>query len=306
MTPSLAWTPTPPPRLPLALGLGIAVLLHLILLALFLGREPSPAPTSPPPPLPVLQIDLTPREDRTPPERPEMLAEHTQRTEETSAARAPELDTILRPKPAQAIHSPTPAAPRPVQPTRDARIDPPTEARAATPPRQQAPRPERKPAETAPKRVEQAAPQEKLSMTELGLRSARLHAEILEQGLRNDVAARSKVLSANTVAGPEAAYLRAWVEKVERIGNIHYPDEARRRKLSGRLVLEVIVNAWGDVESVRVRQSSGEPVLDQAAKDIVLLAAPYAPFPSELRAAYDQFTIVRTWAFVSGGSMSTR
>ncbi|MEW6444995.1 MAG: TonB family protein [Pseudomonadota bacterium] len=303
MSASLAWSPSPPRRLPLLAGLTIAALLHAIALAQFLTRAPAPDKPAPAPPLPILEIDLTPREDSTPPERPEMLAEHTQRADQGAAARAPELAPTLNPKPDQTIPAPTPAAPQATPPQPTSKTASPAEARSVATPRRQPPKAQHKAAEQAAKPVEQSAAQETLSMTELGLRAARLHSEIIEQGLMNETVARNKVLSANTIEGPEAAYLRTWVEKVIRIGNLNYPDEARRRNLSGRLVLEVVVDAWGETQSIRVRHSSGEPVLDQAAVDIVRLAGRFAPFPPALREKYDQFTIVRTWAFLPGGGL---
>ena len=298
-----AWTSPPPRRLPMAASMGVAILLHLLLLALFLSR---PISVTPPPPAPVLQIDLTPRKESAPPARPDMLAEHNQRSDEVSAPRAPDVEPMVMPQALPATPSITPAAPQKKPSPQEAPTSKPIEAKANKPALPDGKRAPAKPTEQAPQKAPSAISQQTTSLTELGLQAARLQAEILEQGLMNDITSRRKTLTANTVAGPEAAYLRAWVEKVERIGNISYPDEARRRSLSGRLVLEVVVDAWGEVQSLRVRQSSGEAVLDQAAKEIVRLAAPYAPFPPELREKYDQFTIVRTWAFVSGSGLNTR
>lgn len=303
MTAFSAWTSPPPRRLPMAASMGVAVLLHLVLLTLFLSR---PISVPPPPAAPILQIDLTPREESAPPAHPDMLAEHNQRSDEASAPRAPDVEPMVMPQVMPATPSITPASPQKKPPTQDTLVSKPAEAKSGKPPLPEAKRTPVKPAEPVPQKAPSAVPTQTASLTELGLQAARLQAEILEQGLMNDITSRRKTLTANTVAGPEAAYLRAWVEKVERIGNISYPDEARRHNLSGRLVLEVVVDAWGEVQSLRVRQSSGEAVLDRAAKEIVRLAAPYAPFPPELREKYDQFTIVRTWAFVSGSGLNTR
>ncbi|HET19500.1 MAG TPA: energy transducer TonB, partial [Chromatiales bacterium] len=155
-----------------------------------------------------------------------------------------------------------------------------------------------------PAAAPKAAPQQ--SLAERSLQMERLRASILEQNLRNEIANRSAVLTANTTYGPEAAYLRAWVEKVERVGNLNFPDAARRQKLSGRLILEVSLDDQGRVQAMRVRHPSGEPVLDAAAQDIVRLASPFAPFPAELREKYDQLTIIRTWVFESGRGLATR
>lgn len=98
-------------------------------------------------------------------------------------------------------------------------------------------------------------------------------------------------------AAPEAAYLEAWIRKVERVGNLNYPDEARRRALSGSLVLSVRLDAEGRVQDIAIAQSSGEPVLDQSAVRIVELASPFAPFTDSMREQYDHLVITRTWAF---------
>ncbi|WP_018868191.1 MULTISPECIES: energy transducer TonB [unclassified Thioalkalivibrio] len=98
-------------------------------------------------------------------------------------------------------------------------------------------------------------------------------------------------------SAPEAAYLQAWINKVERVGNLNYPDEARRRGLSGTLVLSVRLNPEGELMNIEIARSSGEPVLDQAAMRIVELAAPYAPFTEQMREEYDELVITRTWAF---------
>ncbi|XLM20630.1 energy transducer TonB, partial [Chromobacterium piscinae] len=82
-----------------------------------------------------------------------------------------------------------------------------------------------------------------------------------------------------------ARYQADWRLKVERIGNLNYPDEARRLGLHGAVTLEVTIAADGSLQGQRVSRSSGSPVLDQAAQRIVELASPFAPFPSSLARA---------------------
>lgn len=104
----------------------------------------------------------------------------------------------------------------------------------------------------------------------------------------------------------EAAYLEAWVRKVERVGNLNYPDEARRRRLTGSLVLSVLLDREGRVLEMELAASSGERVLDDAARRIVELAAPFAPFPPELRREHDRIMITRTWVFKGDQALHTR
>jgi protein TonB len=108
-----------------------------------------------------------------------------------------------------------------------------------------------------------------------------------------------KVISANTKQYEFASYMSAWVAKVERIGNLNYPVELRRKNLHGNLVLSVGIYPDGSIESIDVRRSSGIPEVDKAAVDIVTLAAPYAPLPDNIRDQLDILHITRTWRFGS-------
>lgn len=102
-----------------------------------------------------------------------------------------------------------------------------------------------------------------------------------------------------------AAYERDWQDKVERIGNLNYPDEARRQNLSGGLLLSVGIKADGSLHSIQVRRSSGHAVLDDAAMRIVRLAAPFAPFPPELKDEADVLVVTRTWKFLGDNRIET-
>ena len=104
----------------------------------------------------------------------------------------------------------------------------------------------------------------------------------------------------------EASYIRAWVEKVEMVGNINYPGQARRQKLSGALILSVLVNSDGRVLSLSIQQSSGKKLLDDNAKKVVRLSSPFKEFPQEMRAQYEQIMITRTWIYQHGKKLVTR
>lgn len=103
-----------------------------------------------------------------------------------------------------------------------------------------------------------------------------------------------------------AAYEQAWQVKIERIGNLNYPDEARRQGLSGSLLLAVAINKDGSVYSVQILQSSGQSVLDAAAKKIIELSAPFADLPEELQSEADILVITRTWRFNGDYHFETR
>jgi protein TonB len=110
---------------------------------------------------------------------------------------------------------------------------------------------------------------------------------------------RRTFISASTRSYRYAAYMEAWRAKVERVGNLNYPDEARKRKLSGSLILDVALNPDGSVNEIVIRKSSGSNILDDAAIRIVHLAAPFSPFPDNIRKDTDILHITRTWQFLN-------
>jgi protein TonB len=145
------------------------------------------------------------------------------------------------------------------------------------------------------------------SRAQLNLELARLTSELSEQTQR--YAQRPRVNYLDTVSAKtavEAVYIKAWVDKVERVGNLNYPDDARRRRLSGKLILHVLLDREGNVINAFIGSPSGQQVLDDAALRIVRLAAPFKPFSPEMRQEYDQLMITRTWIFEAEGELTTR
>ena len=117
---------------------------------------------------------------------------------------------------------------------------------------------------------------------------------------------RKKFLTANTREYKFATYMDAWRAKVERIGNLNYPEEAKRRNLTGSLVLDVAILPDGKLDNINVRRSSRHKALDDAAIRIVRLAAPYAPFPKNFRDEVDIIHITRTWKFQHGAKLTSQ
>ena len=92
--------------------------------------------------------------------------------------------------------------------------------------------------------------------------------------------------------------MEAWRAKGERVGNLNYPDEARKRKLTGSVILDVALNPDGSVNEITIRGSSGQKILDDAAIRIVSLASPFSPFPDNIKVDTDILHITRTWQFI--------
>lgn len=128
---------------------------------------------------------------------------------------------------------------------------------------------------------------------------ASLEARIALEQQANAKSPRVKRLtSVSTKTADEAAYLNMWRQKVERVGNANFPSSG----VYGDLRLLVVLNYDGRLRDVRVLESSGYKVLDDAALRIVRMAAPYQDFPVEMRKKYDQLEIIRTWKFSRGGT----
>ncbi|MDC8744856.1 energy transducer TonB [Xanthomonas campestris] len=131
---------------------------------------------------------------------------------------------------------------------------------------------------------------------------ARLAAEVHLRSEQYAKRPNRKFVSASTREYAYANYLRAWVDRAERVGNLNYPDEARRRRLGGKVVITVGVRRDGSVESSRVLVSSGTPVLDAAALRVVQLAQPFPPLPRS-KDDVDILQVTRTWLFLPGGEL---
>ena len=148
------------------------------------------------------------------------------------------------------------------------------------------------------------APTER-EMIERKLEMAQLAQEIQRETERYAKRPKKKYISANTREYAYASYMSAWVARIERIGNLNYPDEARRQDLHGQLVLTVGLNRDGSVKSIDIIQPSGHKVLDDAAMRIVRLAAPFNALPKNAD-AIDELYITRTWQFLEGNILRNR
>jgi protein TonB len=116
---------------------------------------------------------------------------------------------------------------------------------------------------------------------------------------------KRKFVGGRTKEYKYALYVEAWRQKVEKIGNLNYPEAARDLKLYGQLQMTVSIKQDGSIEAIEINRSSGHKVLDAAAKHIVELGAPYAQFPEDIRKEVDILSITRTWTFTKEDSLAT-
>jgi len=311
-----------------ALTLCLAIIVHvMVVLGVSFAPEPRPAPRPE-----GLEVTLVAQQSEETPEQPELLAQANLRgggdSDDNARPSAPIATPLPAPVPAVAA-TPPPAAPtpplepdvpRPPTPAASTQAPTPVAERAAAPPPRltaakpestEAParkaRPDPAPSETADA-IETAdaqpagTPSSLPTASQLITRSfalASLNSELQQKLETHAKRPRQKFISANTQEYRYAAYMESWRAKVERIGNINYPDEARQKQLTGALLLDVALRPDGSVIEILVRRSSGHKVLDDAAVRIVELAAPFAPFPDDIAREVDVLHVTRTWKFLN-------
>lgn len=157
---------------------------------------------------------------------------------------------------------------------------------------------------------QQNTPDQVNQPTEITPPPERLEQYNLEQDVANQLQTRGlkkRQISAAIYESPaDAQYLELWRKKVEQVGNLHYPEQAKRRGIYGSLTLKVSIDKDGNLLDVVILRTSGEKILDQAALDIVRLSAPFEPLPESIRQNTDILEIVRTWQFKPDHSLNTR
>lgn len=144
-----------------------------------------------------------------------------------------------------------------------------------------------------------------LDLAESAKAMARLEGEISKTSDEYSKRPRKKFIGARTQEYRFAQYIEDWRQKIERIGTLNYPAEARG-KMYGSLLLTVTINAEGEVTRIVINRSSGYKVLDDSARRIVQMASPYSPFPPSIRRDTDILEITRTWYFTQGDQLSAK
>lgn len=271
----------------LAIAAAVAVALHAAVIGLvhfeFLGQRPDSAPSS----LDVILVEFA--TDQAPDEA-DFLAQATQRGGGTA-------EQVERPAEPPATSREEELAPIEQEAADSAAREQPEQADEVVGVDSSDPAP--------PLREEtEADPEVEISTSEIieQTRSmARASSERISDARDYPERPRRKFISANTREHLYAGYMRSWVSKVERVGNLNYPAAARRRNLAGALVLSVDVLEDGSIGRIRVLRSSGHDTLDEAAVRIVRLSSPFSPLPEEIRREVDVLTITRTWQFSSSG-----
>ncbi len=318
MSTAATWAlPSPPPRVSSGDRLGLTVFFAIIAhVVIILGVGFSPDDRSRIN-RNTMEIILVPTRSKAPPEEADYLAQANQEGGGESDSRERPMTPLAAPMVTQRTSIPTVAAPsRPVEPpaptpsprktvlaktvdTAPQQVKPVEESEAQSPrePRSEPqPRPQPEIADTV----------DATALVSRSLELASLSAEINRKLKAYAERPRHKFVNARTREYQYAAYMEAWRAKVERVGNLNYPDEARRNKLSGNLLLDVSLRPDGSVKDIVLRRSSGHKVLDDAAIRIVKLASPYEPFPKEIRKETDILHLERTWQFLSSNQLFAR
>ncbi len=255
------------------------------------------APELPPATAETMEITLSQYDDQEAPEEADFLAQTSQQGSGTEAER----QEMTSPVPAEVTGNADRQA-QPQAPSRtEAAVQPQREVVETT--RESRPVARQQPVEEQPPTEVPVAEQK--SLMERSLEIARLEARFDDQ--RQAYAKKPRVLrvtAVSTLASANAWYVQNWIDKVTRVGNLNYPTEARRQGIYGTLRVLVVLKADGSLKEVAILESSGSSVLDDAAIRIIRLAAPFSPFPEDMREQADQLEIIRTWSFQRRGLSS--
>jgi protein TonB len=147
------------------------------------------------------------------------------------------------------------------------------------------------------------------------LSAAMLQQQIIEEATEESTQRPPSVMQATTIKSVNqvsanksvaAQYKKDWDTKVERIGNLNYPEVATKAGFSATLTMDVDIKDDGSIDSMRITQSSGNPELDEAAKRIVRMSAPFPPLPTALRRELDVLKITRVWKFSDESGLITQ
>ena len=148
-------------------------------------------------------------------------------------------------------------------------------------------------------------PKQDTIVIEENLEIARITAEVEQQQEEEAKRPKKSWLDSSTQEASSAEYMYRWVERVERIGNLNYPEDVRKNQLTGAIVLTVGIYKNGELESVLIEHSSGHSLLDASAKQLVTVAAPFEPLTGKLAEETDILYITRTWDFQSNNSVDS-
>lgn len=321
-----------------------SVIIHLVVVlgvSFDVFSKPTNAPVN------NLDITLVKQQDKIVPEKADFLAQannqgggelDTPTPEPTPDAPVPVAETASSPPPVQKAPQPPEPEPKPVQQVVTKPEPPAPKTVEATPKPENKPKREKPPEpkkqvkkltqKSADRQVQQIEEKAETAIDEQAEPTETVKALPSAQDLmmqtRNEISdlqdkldrstkalserPKKRRISASTKEFAAASYMKAWEMKVERIGNMNYPQEARQQGVSGSLMLSVDINPDGSVPAggIVISRSSGHKVLDEAAVKIVRLGAPYAAIPKDVLKDNDMLTVIRTWKFETGRGLSTR
>jgi protein TonB len=272
--------------------LFMALALHAVVLlgVTFAPEEPATSAST-------MEITLSRFEDEQAPNEADFLAASNQQGSGEAEEKLEQTTTEVADVNARKVEQV-----QPVQPTVTERQ--PREERQVV--QAEAPSPEAEVREENPEPPEENLPvAEKKSLMERSLEIASLEARLDDQQQAYARRPRvTRVTAASTLQSSNAWYVRQWIDKITRVGNSNYPQEARSQGIYGDLRLLVSLRKDGTIKEVSILESSGSSVLDDAAIRIIRLAAPFAPFPETMREKTDELEIIRTWSFQRRGLTS--
>jgi protein TonB len=279
----------------LGFTLFVATLLHLALILGVSFTLAKPGELSK-----TLEITLSTFKSDKAPKEADFLAQNNQEGSGTLEHKAAPKTTEQAPFQDSKVNKVTPASAPPPTQRKEAAVAKTSltttkqqQQKAATKQKKEEPQPDAQPAPV-------------FDTAQLSAEIASLEAELAqEQQLYAKRPKIHRLNAASTMRDKGAWYKDAWRRKIEEYGNLNYPDESRRNRIYGSLRMLVSINRDGTLYEVLILESSGQPVLDQAAMRIVRQRAPYDAFAGDL-ADIDRLEIIRTWVFERSDRLSSK
>ncbi len=106
-----------------------------------------------------------------------------------------------------------------------------------------------------------------------------------------------------------AIYYDVLRRKIEDKGTRNFP-EASGKRLYGQLVMQITVLFDGNVSETVVEKSSGDPMLDRRAQQIVVSSGPFGAVPANVRqkltsTGFNRLAFIQTFTFAPDGTLAT-
>ena len=116
--------------------------------------------------------------------------------------------------------------------------------------------------------------------------------------LEPDFNSRMMTASISEEIPPHARlYQRFWGKKIEKTGGLEYSKKTTGNDFYGSLELLVSIFPNGELDEIKIIESSGHVILDREALSVLKMSSPFAPFPDNIIHISDLIEIILILGF---------